>query len=188
MRQFYFCRHGLTLWNQQGLLQGQLDSKLTEQGIIQAQALANKAKDWQITAVYCSPLGRAKHTAQICAETLALPLAIHPGLQERSFGDWQGEAIAALPQYQALLEPGREALDAIPVKGAESQSMCLQRFSLALDDIASSDVNGNILLISHGHILESFARRWQPLGILGNAGGFYLSYYQRQWQWGAMLE
>ena len=188
IRRVYFCRHGLTQWNQQQLLQGQLDSPLTQTGIQQAQALAHKARSWQIQKVITSPLGRAKQTATICAETLKVALSEHSGLQERSFGAWQGMAISQLPEYQALLQPGYEALDSIPINGAESQAMCLQRFSQALEEIVMSATKGNVLIISHGHILESFARQWQPLGILGNAGGFYLTYQQQQWQWGVMFD
>ena len=42
---FYFIRHGRTIWNEQGLMQGSGDSPLTEEGIQSAvktgQALQN---------------------------------------------------------------------------------------------------------------------------------------------------
>ncbi len=34
---FYFIRHGRTVWNEQGLMQGSGDSPLTEQGVLGAQ-------------------------------------------------------------------------------------------------------------------------------------------------------
>lgn len=33
---FYFIRHGRTVWNEQGLMQGSGDSPLTEQGVLGA--------------------------------------------------------------------------------------------------------------------------------------------------------
>ena len=37
---------------------------LTEKGWREAELLAKRAADWNVTDFYCSPLGRAQHTAE----------------------------------------------------------------------------------------------------------------------------
>src|SRR6185295_17267686 len=51
-------RHGETLWNQQGRMQGQNDSPLTPLGLEQARQLGRRLKDVTFTTLYSSDLGR----------------------------------------------------------------------------------------------------------------------------------
>ena len=52
-------RHGETVWNTQGLQQGQLNSDLTDLGRAQARALADRLTGGQFDSLYSSDLGRA---------------------------------------------------------------------------------------------------------------------------------
>jgi probable phosphoglycerate mutase len=114
---FYLCRHGQSEFNAKGLLQGHLESPLTEKGIGQAQALALKAKHWKINHIVSSHLGRAQQTARICAQALNSgaqtlnhgaqgSLLIEPqnakDLAERHLGDWQGKPIKQLPEFHTF--------------------------------------------------------------------------------------
>lgn len=57
-------RHGQSTYNAKKMIQGRCDeSVLTEKGIKDAQAVGNALKDVSIDAFYCSPLQRAKQTA-----------------------------------------------------------------------------------------------------------------------------
>lgn len=95
--ELYLLRHGQTVWNSHGRMQGQQDSPLTWKGITQARAcgdiLARRlARPADFTLV-SSPLGRAWQTATIVAEALGRePDEIHrePRLMEVRFGDWEG--------------------------------------------------------------------------------------------------
>lgn len=88
-------RHGETEWNLEGRYQGWLDSPLTPRGVAQAQAigrlLAGLARDRPMPIV-ASPLGRARHTAEIVAASLGvrLPPAFDDRLREISLGSWDG--------------------------------------------------------------------------------------------------
>jgi len=57
-------RHGQTEWNIKGIRQGNLDSRLTEKGMAQAKALAQRLAREHFTALYSSDLGRAVQTAE----------------------------------------------------------------------------------------------------------------------------
>jgi probable phosphoglycerate mutase len=93
VRDIYLIRHGETEWNVAGRFQGKLDSALTNAGISQAEAIANKLADLNIQAdaFVASPLGRARQTASIIANRTILPnLLFDDRLAEVSVGSWDG--------------------------------------------------------------------------------------------------
>ena len=55
----YFVRHGETLWNKEGRIQGELDSPLTTKGREDIQKLAENLNSIEFDEVYSSELGRA---------------------------------------------------------------------------------------------------------------------------------
>jgi broad specificity phosphatase PhoE len=72
------------------------DVHLNEQGHREAQALAQWISRWPIQAIYCSPLERARETAQPLAEKLGIPVRIEEALIEVGFGDWTGMSMKEL--------------------------------------------------------------------------------------------
>jgi broad specificity phosphatase PhoE len=65
MQQLTLIRHGVTEWNVSGKFQGHTDIPLSEQGHLQAQALAKHLKKASVDVIYSSPLQRAIETARI---------------------------------------------------------------------------------------------------------------------------
>ncbi|MFK7870388.1 MAG: histidine phosphatase family protein [Roseobacter sp.] len=93
----YLFRHGETEWNAENKRQGQLDSPLTETGKLQALRNARGLKKQRElngpVVMYCSPLGRAKKTAEIIVDELGLlkdAIQYDDRLMESSFGEWEG--------------------------------------------------------------------------------------------------
>ena len=87
-------RHGESIGNFENRLQGQMDYPLTELGIRQAEALANR---W-ISSGICfdhiisSPLSRAYQTATIIAEKLNInQIETDPLWMERDMGVFSGQ-------------------------------------------------------------------------------------------------
>jgi broad specificity phosphatase PhoE len=100
---FLLIRHGETQWNVQRRYQGQLDSPLTARGIAQAEALGRRLTELrELTSapVVASPLGRARHTAEIiCAKLNRSGFETDDRLREITLGSWDGlfrDEIAAL--------------------------------------------------------------------------------------------
>ena len=57
-----FCvRHGETVFNSQGRIQGQFDSQLSALGLRQCQAVAERLAGLEIDAIIASPLSRASN-------------------------------------------------------------------------------------------------------------------------------
>ena len=61
----YIMRHGKTDWNEQRKLQGQTDVPLNEEGREMALAAGREYAGIHLDVCYCSPLVRAKETAEL---------------------------------------------------------------------------------------------------------------------------
>ena len=91
---FWYLRHGETDWNAQGISQGSADIPLNATGLAQARAAARLLRHRGIRTIVASPLSRARVTADIVAEELALPVLIDPDLREVSWGVQEGQAMS----------------------------------------------------------------------------------------------
>lgn len=85
-----FLRHGETVFNRAGRWQGQIDSALTDKGRAQALVSANKLAEIKVQKIISSPLGRAKDTAAIAGDCLALPVLVDERLMEVGSGVCEG--------------------------------------------------------------------------------------------------
>lgn len=94
----YLIRHGETVWNRIGRLQGQLDAPLTHAGLAQAHAVGRDLTArlaGHAPAMTASPLGRTRQTAAIIAEHLGIgfdDIALDERLMEITLGDHDGYA------------------------------------------------------------------------------------------------
>src|SRR5689334_14138742 len=93
MTTFYLIRHGETDWNNQHLLQGQIDIPLNAKGEEQAQELAQVLKDINFDLAFSSDLIRAKRTTEIVALEKQLMIETTKTLRERAFGEFEGQSI-----------------------------------------------------------------------------------------------
>ena len=64
----YVIRHGQTDWNVAGKCQGMTDIELNSTGIKQAEQARNEITNYKIDLIICSPLKRARKTAEIINE------------------------------------------------------------------------------------------------------------------------
>ena len=68
MTHFYIVRHGETMFNVKGRIQGWCDSPLTKLGVSQAKELGKKLKNDSFDVCFCSTSERAMDTAQYILE------------------------------------------------------------------------------------------------------------------------
>jgi probable phosphoglycerate mutase len=94
-----FCvRHGETLFNSAGRIQGQSDSQLSPLGLRQCAAVAEVLAGQPIDAVIASPLSRALESARVIAERLKLAVQVEPRLMEINAGIFQGHTWEEIDQ------------------------------------------------------------------------------------------
>ena len=84
-------RHGRTAWSQEGRYQGRSDPPLSRDGVEEASGAAQRLPLTGAAAVFSSPLGRARSTAEIICRALHWePPCIEPDLMEIAYGSWEG--------------------------------------------------------------------------------------------------
>lgn len=85
-------RHGQTVENKKGIVQGHLPGTLSKKGIQQAKKLALRLKDENIDCIYSSDLKRAAETAKEIAKYHPdTPLCLVKELRERDHGGLTGK-------------------------------------------------------------------------------------------------
>jgi broad specificity phosphatase PhoE len=129
--QLILVRHGETVLNVAGIAQGWNDSALSETGQRQALALAERLKSQGVTAIFSSPLGRARTTAEVLAAAIGLPVATLPDLREMCYGEWEGmRFLDVRAQYPDDYVKWIDDAD-YPCPGGESHRDLLQRMEQA---------------------------------------------------------
>jgi probable phosphoglycerate mutase len=153
----YLVRHGQSVSNHAGRVQGREDVELSALGLIQAEATAcwSRGLSGTIDEVWSSPLQRALATARPIAAAVSLPVRICADLAELHAGIFQGHLWADLesrfPDEVARWRSG-DADYAIP--GGESRAALAARGRAALETLAARDVRG-MIVVAHGGVLTA---------------------------------
>jgi broad specificity phosphatase PhoE len=173
-----FLRHGQSVANHDGIIQGHLDYPLSDLGRQQADA---RADAWAIEGrtydlIISSPLQRARQTAAILAERLARPMELDPAWKERQLGNAQGTSV------EAFLDAARSRPATPPFSPAygdgEGTWELYSRAAAAVQGLVRRPP-GRYLVVSHGGILNAALRAVlglaptpgpQPRFDLGNCG------------------
>ena len=127
---------------------------LNEKGQAQAQALADRMAGMKLTAVYASPLERARETAEPLAKVHGLPVQILPELLEIDFGGWEGESLPQLKK-NPLWKVVHDAPGSFRFPGGESFVEAQARAAAGL--LALSEQYGEkdlIVCASHSDIIR----------------------------------
>ena len=165
----YIVRHGQTEWNVLEKFQGQLNSPLTPEGIEKVKETAKELKNVNFEAGYTSQMGRTIATAEIILENnkyeqektsdQKLKLQKLPELNEIHFGEWQGltfkETFVKYPKEAHNYFYDVKNYNAKNIKGEELKDG-LERFLKGLEKIRKEQKSGNILIVTHGTVLELF--------------------------------
>lgn len=148
MGHFYFVRHGQTVWNVENKICGCTDSPLTEYGREQARETGRKilAEGIQADGILCSPLSRAKDTAQLISEMTGIPCRVEPRLIEQNFGKWE-----STPRDGEDFKKAKEFF-ACSHEGGESTLRLAQRIYNLLDDIRKESKEKTYILVAHNGI------------------------------------
>ncbi|MCK9283680.1 MAG: histidine phosphatase family protein [Rhodocyclaceae bacterium] len=158
-------RHGETDWNMSGILQGWTDVPLNEVGRRQADELAAGFADAGFSAIWSSPLIRARETAEVIAKALQLPPPYsHEGLKERHFGMIQGVPKTELGELNPLLlQQILRRNPAADFDQGESMDDFANRIFAAIADIGARHAGARVLVITHGWVMDVITRHLEGL-------------------------
>jgi probable phosphoglycerate mutase len=159
MTRITIVRHGETEWNKSMQLQGHTDSPLTEIGIKQAEQLAETIKNRNYDLLISSDLNRAKRTAKIINKHLNLNIEINKELRERAFGIMEGLTRKEVEiKYKDTFRAYMTRTSDFNIRNGESLKVFSARVIKAINEIAEKYCNKNILIISHGGVLDCIIR------------------------------
>ena len=162
----YIIRHGKTDWNTRHKLQGRTDIPLNEEGRRMAERAALEIREIPFDICFCSPLIRARETAEILLEGRDVPMEFDNRLAEMSFGSYEGfENIFSKPDcplYAFFKDPGRYT--GTP-GGAESLDSLFERTGAFLREKALPlHAQGkSVLIVGHGAMNSSIICRLRGL-------------------------
>jgi broad specificity phosphatase PhoE len=185
-------RHGESVGNAESRWQGQADYPLTDTGRAQAHALAErwKSERTKFDFVISSPLQRARETAEIIAQALAMPVEFEPLWLERDNGEFAGltaQEVRENFEHPPFITPYD------PVGGiGEGDWELFLRAGQALQSLLKREP-AKYLIVSHGGLLNQFMHA--VVGIapqannagtrfrFGNTAFAQLVYYPHQHRW-----
>lgn len=168
-------RHGESLGNVEGRLEGQMSTALSVRGQWQTQQLAAYFKE-QVkkqrppTHIYSSPLQRAVETARPLAAIAGCPLQLAPQIQELHQGIFQGLTWTEANQhYPRLCAHLVATLDYQPVPGAETLAAAHQRAVSWYHRLRQQHQGGDVVwMVTHGGFMQQLIgvilgcdRTWQ---------------------------
>ena len=158
-------RHGQTEWNAAGRLQGASDSPLTELGVQQAHACGARLRGRKrFDALYCSPLLRARRTAELIYSELETgqcpPLKEDVRLSERHFGAWEGLVWSTIQRdFAEELRISQDDPTYAISGGGESRLACLERVLDFLDELQRVHAhNESVVIVTHSAIVTSIIK------------------------------
>ena len=141
MTHFYIIRHGETVFNRKGRIQGWCDSPLTDLGISQAKQLGKELKNIPFDVCFCSTSERAIDTANYILEGRNVKIIPTKKLKEQSFGDFEAE------KSVNIFKDGVSFPDGYRFCGGENHSHVIERVTNELKKIASEYPNANVLVV-----------------------------------------
>lgn len=146
----YLIRHGATQLSLEDRFAGFTDVELSEEGRWQAQRLAERLADDQISAIYCSPMRRTIETARIVGAPSGIEPIQRQELREISHGHWEtmrrAEVEAQYPdEYAAWVE---DPFTFAPQGGESGLSVMARALPLVRDIVVQH--NGEVVaIVSH---------------------------------------
>ena len=170
----YIIRHGKTDWNERHKLQGRTDIPINAEGRRMAEEAASACKDVHLDVCYCSPLIRARETAQIVLKGRGVPILYDDRLREMGFGEYEGvENSFRIPDCRIntlFFHPEEYIAD----RGAESLEELFSRTGEFLREVIypGLEKEQDILIMGHGAANSSIVCQVRniPLAEFWSAG------------------
>jgi len=156
----YFVRHGETVLTPTRKFSGTgaLDPELMQEGLDQAELVAEEAVKLGAEVLIASPLKRTRQTAEAIARTTGLEIIFDEAWFELSFGSWDGKSIEEVKEeepdaYQAWLNS-----TAYVPGGGESWDQATVRIEEALEKLVAEYPGKKIIVVTHNGVIKTAVR------------------------------
>jgi len=160
------ARHGETMWNRENRILGHTEIELTEKGRKQAERLALALKGEKVTAIYSSPLRRARQTAEEIARYHQQEVVPDDGLKELDAGELDGLTFnEAMERYGEFLEEWLKDTPSLRMPGGESVAELDERTWATVERIVKDHPDGAAILVSHSFVIMCIISRALGMSI-----------------------
>ena len=152
--EIWLIRHGETEWSLSGAHTGRTDIPLTANGRRIAESLGLRLAGQRFAMVLTSPLERARETCRLAG--FGALAYVDPDLREWDYGEYEGRTTPEIrrenPQWNLWVDgvPRGETLEQV----ADRAQAVIARVE---------DVQGDVALFSHGHLLRILTAVWLGL-------------------------
>jgi broad specificity phosphatase PhoE len=161
MGELILLRHGETEWSRDGRHTGLTDPPLTAAGEAAAAGLAPMLARHDIRAAFASPLQRAVKTAALAGLSDVQP---DPDLREWDYGGYEGMTTPQIREQRPGWYLWRDGV--IPGDSGHPGEAVRQvgaRADAVLCRVTPLLAGGDVILVSHGHMLRVLTARWLQL-------------------------
>lgn len=160
--------HGETEWSREDRFTGASDVPLSETGRWQAERLAQRLAGETVHAIFSSPLGRARQTAEIIAAPHQMQPAMAEGLREMNFGDWEGKARAdVMAEYAPVYGAWTRDPATVRAPRGESGYDVATRAAAAIKELARQYAGETILVVAHRTVNRIVLCQLLGIGLAG---------------------
>ncbi len=157
---FLLLRHGQTAMSAQRQYSGRSNPELSELGVKQAAAAAEKlAARGGIDAIVSSPLTRCVQTAEAVAQRMGMEVRIIDDLIEADFGLWDGKTFAQAQETDPELHEKWLADSSVAPPGGESLQQVSRRVKKARELLQQDYGTANVLVVSHVTPIKAILRQ-----------------------------
>jgi len=163
MTEVFLIRHGETAWNAERRLQGHIDIELNDNGMRQAELLAQALRGEPLDAIFASDLVRARQTAAPLAAALGLSVGVRSDLRERCYGAFEGLRYADIgTQYPEAYAAMQARLTDFRFPTGANVAETLNEFSArsvgAVTQLLRSSSYRKLAIVTHGGVLDCLNR------------------------------
>jgi broad specificity phosphatase PhoE len=149
----YLVRHGQTEYNKLGIVQGgTIDAPLNQTGLAQAEAFWQQHKEVKFDKIYTSTLKRSIQSVQKFID-LGIPWQQEKGLNEISWGDYDGQKIYEDDYYWQVVNAWNTGQVSLKIKGGESPVDVVNRQIPVIEQL-QNDPAQKILICMHGRAMR----------------------------------
>lgn len=157
--ELYLIRHGETIWNEAGKIQGHADISLNENGRQMARLTGKALENVHFDKIFSSPLVRAYETAQLIGANRNIDIIISEDLKEIGFGECEGAVFKEhindpqSPIYTFFKNPN----DYLPTKGGETiEEVCLRAAKFLEEVILPLEKScERVMAVAHGAMIKA---------------------------------
>ena len=152
----YLVRHGETALNRNGVGLGRRDEPLTDLGLAQAAAVADRFGGVKLDRLFSSPLSRAFETASAIATGGGPAVEVRDELIEMDVGLTEGMAFLAVrerfPEFVASWAGAGVARAVMP--GGESLEDVALRLIPLIGELREFPADAGVAVVSHNFVLK----------------------------------